>query len=268
MDIMNELAPERFEEVDDLLAFVSIYDDDNRIKAYKQMLRENQQFINGAVCVEAGCGFGLFAEYMAKLGAKKVYAVERNPLLFQQAKSRLSQYYNVKVVQCDVRDFEPEEQINILVQELFGQLLYDEDIYVLNNLKFKPDLVLPNQAVLAGGCMDSEELIDETVNESVLKELNGCLVSGLFDDEDIPLTFPVAPWQMGKAQYSFTKDISSLKGDVLYFGLQILHSDKMLCQAAKCDNWSYVWTPRIGDIFTLEFEPTSRGMDTYFSWKE
>lgn len=266
MDIMNELSPERFEQVDDLLAFVSIYDDDNRTKAYKKMLKENQHLIRGAVCVEAGCGFGIFSEFLVKLGARKVYAVERNELLFEQAKARLSRYNNVELVQCDIQDFKPNEKINVLVQELFGQLLYDEDVFALDNLKFSPDVVMPNQAALVGACLNSDDFVDNTVTKKVLKKLDGCLVSGLFDDEKVSVFYSVGLWQMGKPTYSFTKDISSLKGDLLCFGLQIFNDAKMICETGECDNWSFVWTPRSGDIYTLEFVPTERGMNTYFAW--
>lgn len=267
MDIMNELPPEKFEAVDDLLAFVSIYDDENRTRAYMRMLEENHHLIRDKVCLEAGCGFGLFAEKMAQMGASKVYAVEKNPLLFQQAKSRLREYSNIVLVQQDIVDFVPNENVDLLVHEFFGQLLYDEDILSLERLQFTPGLILPDRAVLAGGCIDSSGAVDETVTPSVLEQLKGCLVSGLFDDEELELTFPVISWKAGYPLLTATVDVSDQPGDLLYFGLQIYNGNKMICQAGECDNWSYVWTPRAGHKFNLSFEPSARGMDVYFSWE-
>ena len=266
MDIINELPEKRFDELDDMLAFISIYDDENRTRAYFEMLESNRDDIKGKVCLEAGCGFGLISEHLARLGAKKVYAVEMNPHLFEIAKQRLASYKNVQVIQSDILDFRPPEKIDVLVHELFGQLLYDEDIFTLDRLKFEPGLVLPEKAVLMGGCMDSSALVDESVTPEVLSKLNGALVSGLFDDEDIGLTFPVLNWEFGKSAFQTTCDISAYPGDVLYFGLQIVHSDNVICTAGVCSNWSFVWTPRIGDRFELSFQPGNRGTNSCFKW--
>jgi len=266
MDILNELPEERFDELDDLLAFISIYDDENRTRAYFKMLEQNRDKIEGKVCLEAGCGFGLISEHLARLGAKKVFAVEMNPHLYKIAKQRLASYNNVQVIQSDILDFRPAEKIDVLVHELFGQLLYDEDIYTLDRLRFAPGLVLPEKAVLMGGCLDSAGLVDESVTPQVLHKLNGALVSGLFDDEDIELMFPVMNWEFSKSTYETICDISAYTGDVLYFGLQILHEDKVICQAGICSNWSFVWTRRCGDRFNVSFEPGNRGTLSYFKW--
>ncbi len=266
MDIMNELPEKRFNELDDLLAFISIYDDENRTNAYLAMLEENRHRIKNKVCVEAGCGFGLISEYMAKLGAKKVYAVEMNPQLYQIARERLNKYHNVDVIYADMLDFTPREKVDVLIHELYGQLLYDEDIYVLDRLNFSPNLVLPNHAVLMGGCMNSQEMVDDTVTPEILHKLSGALVSGLFDDEDIQLTFPIVPWNYGASHFETICDISAQDGDLLYMGLYILDNNKVICRAGECSNWSYVWTPRNGDRFSLSFKPSSRGTQVLFDW--
>ena len=268
MDIMNNISDHRYEEVDDLLAFVSIYDDKNRTKAYKKMLKNNKDKIIGKVCVEAGCGFGIFSEYLAQLGASKVYAVERNPLLFEQAKQRLTKYSNIELVQSDIRDFSPDVPVNVLVHELFGQLLYDEDLFALEGLLFSPTHFFPNKAILTGGCIDSQQLVDETVTTNVLKQLDGCLVSGLFDENGLDLDFPVMSWEPANSRFSGKVDISNRTGDLLYFGLQIFHDDELICTAGPCDNWSFVWTPRTVDQFTLEFKRAERGMDVFFTWQK
>ena len=266
MDIMNELTPKRFNDIDDMLAFVSIYDDENRLKSYKKLLGDNRSEIKGKVCVEVGCGFGILSEYMANLGAEKVYAVEANPLLYELALERLQKYPNVTVVLSDIREFQPDQPVDVLLQELYGQLLYDEDIYVLDELKFAPKQVFPNQAVLMGGLADSADFVDECVTLSVLEKLENCLVSGLFDDEDVKLLFPVINWKYKISNFECQCDLAGKKGDLLYFGLQIYHNDQFICQAGECHNWSLVWTPRAGDKFSLRFHPQKRGTDVLFEW--
>lgn len=266
MDIMNELPPRKFEAVDDLLAFTSIYDDEKRIIAFKKLLKKNEHLIKDAVCLEAGCGFGLFAEYMAELGAKIVYAVEVNPNLYEIACDRLAPWKNIHVIHSEICTFRPHEQVDVLVHELFGQLLYDEDIHALNDLRFTPKHVFPNQAKLMGRLVNSADYLDETVTPQVLEKLDGCLISGLFDDEDIELEFPVVGWQFGGYTEMSTCDLKDRSGDLLVMGLHIYHENEFICQAGDCSNWSMVWTPRTGDKFSIAFHPTERGTETYFSW--
>jgi SAM-dependent methyltransferase len=266
LDIMNELPQEQFEKIDDLLAFVSIYDDDERTSAYKKLLKKNQNIIRGKVCVEAGCGFGWMAEEMAKLGAHKVYAVEANDHLYNIAKARLQPFENVHVVHSDIQSFVPEEHISVLVHEFFGQLLFDEDIFVLDQLKFSPDHILPNKALLKMGTLSSFCFIDDVVTLDVLKELKGALVSGLFDaDEIIPET-TIMEWQPGLESYSAVITLPESKADLLCFGLEIYHDDYFVCRAEECENWSYTWTPRGGNKFKFEFKASERGADVFFHW--
>ncbi len=266
MDILNELPEETFSQVDDLLAFISIYDDRKRLDAYHRMLHKCRSIIQDRVCLEAGAGAGIFSEWMARMGARKVYAVEVNPLLCQLAWKRLQHYVNVEVIQADIRSFVPPEPVDLLVHELFGQLLYDEDVTVLEKLPFRAARILPAEAYLACGCVSSRQVVDATVTQEVLKHLDGVLVSGLFDEDRLALTDTVLSWQPGSVQLSVEKDISHLQGDLLYFGLQIWFDGRPVCQAGQCHNWSYVWTPRTGNRFLLRFEPAARGMQVRFYW--
>ncbi|RMG66618.1 MAG: methyltransferase domain-containing protein [Calditrichaeota bacterium] len=266
MDILNELPEEKFNQVDDLLAFVSIYDDQARLEAYRQMLNACRDKLRGQVCLEAGAGAGVFSEWMARMGARKVYAVEVNPLLCRLARERLAHYPNVEVIQADIQNFKPLEPVDVLVHELFGQLLYDEDVLALENLPFQPKTMLPARARLACGCVPASRLVDTTVTPSVLQQLEGVLVSGLFDEEGLALTDTVLTWQPGAVQCSVEKDISHLSGELLYFGLEIWFNGRPICRAGECSNWSYVWTPRAGNRFALRFEPAGRGMQVRFAW--
>lgn len=266
MDILNELDADHYGEIDDLLAFVSIYDDENRSRGYRRMLYRFRRRLNGAICVEAGCGFGVFSEYLVKRGAKKVYAIEANPHLFQLACERLKDYPQIVMVHRDIRDFQPQEPIDVLVQEFFGQLLYDEDLYALGRLQFTPKYHFPDYAVLMGGCMSSSAIADAVVSPSVLQKLRGVLVSGLFDDSDLKYQFPVVEWRPGKMQFRSVCDISRFPGDLLFFGLHIYHENHYVCRAGGCDNWSAAWTPRVSDRFELVYLPDDRGMKVRFNW--
>lgn len=266
MDIMNDLAEKDLYEIDDLLAFVSIYDDDKRTQAYFDLFDKNSDLIRDSVCVEAGCGFGVMAERLAQLGARKVYAVEANQHLYDIAQQRLQSYDNVKVIFADIRHFVPPEAVHILVHDFFGQLLFDEDLYVLNEITFKPNIILPNQAWLNLAVLSADDYVDACVTPMVLEKLKGVLVSGLFDVGDVRPQKRIMRWQPGHESFQAKVDIHNFRGDLLCFGLEIWHDDSFVCRAGECDNWSLVWTPRAGEQFFLKFTPAARGTLVRFRW--
>jgi SAM-dependent methyltransferase len=274
MDILNHLPPRRFREADDLLAFISIYDDARRTRAFRKLLRAQQKQIRGAVCVEGGCGLGVLAIEMAKLGARKVYAVEQNPLLAKLARQRIAELpkriaQRIEVIETPLQDFRPPQKIDVLVHEFYGQLLYDEDLWVLENLKFEPRRVLPDGGELLAGVVSAQKYVDRVLTADLLKSLEGALVAGLFEEKLRELQFPVLRWKFGKGLSQIENNISERQGDLLCFGVAITHRGQRLCEAGRCPNWSYVWTPRAGDRFAFEFLPAANsGMACHFRWIE
>nr|BCX01312.1 MAG: hypothetical protein KatS3mg041_1358 [Bacteroidota bacterium] len=266
MDILNYLPPKRFAQYDDLLTFLSIYDDRRREWALKRLLRAHRDRIRGAVCVEAGCGLGVLSAYLARLGAKRVYAVEANPHLYALARDRLRSFPGVQVIRGDIRDFVPPEPVEVLVHEFYGQLLYDEDLHVLSQLRFQPRLVLPDGGRLLVGTTAACRLVDRTVTVDVLRRLDGVLVSGLFDERGLEPCREVCCWRYGDVLSTVQGDLEGLSGEVVFFAMEVQHEGKTLCRAGVCSNWSYVWTWRHGNRFWLRFEPEIRGMRVHFGW--
>lgn len=274
MDILNHLSNRRFREVDDLLAFVSIYDDTRRTRAYRSLLRAHAAMIRGAVCVEGGCGLGLFAADLARLGARKVYAVEQNPILARLARARFERLpknisRRIELVELPLQRFRPPERVNVLVHEFYGQLLYDEDLHVLDQLKFRPDNVLPDGGELRAGILSSTVYRDRIVTPEMVGKLDGVLVSGLFEGEPGDLKQPVLHWRFGRGLSEVKHTFQRQKGDLVCLGLVVTHKGKKVCEAGQGANWSYVWTVRGGIEMGFRFrrgEP-GMGMECRFSWK-
>ena len=271
MDILNHLSPRRFREADDLLAFISIYDDTKRTRVFRSLLRAHQKQIRGAVCVEGGCGLGLFAAEMAKLGARQVFAVEQNPLLAKLARQRLAKLpaavaKRITVVEMPLQKFLPPQQVNVLVHEFYGQLLYDEDLWVLENLQFQPELVLPDGGELLAGVVSSQRYTDRVVTSELLQSLHGALVAGLFEERLHELQFSVLRWQFGRGLEPIENNLAAHEGDLLCFGVAVTHQGKKICEAGRCPNWSYVWTPRAGNRFAFEFPRQAEGVTCHFRW--
>lgn len=266
MDILNSLPEKRFREVDDLLAFVSIYEDQERTRRLTELLRSHADHIRGRICVEAGAGFGLFSAEMARLGAERVYAVEQNPLLAEIAYQRLRDFDNVQVVNLPLQEFEPQVDVDLVFQELYGQLLYDEDLFALEQLRFQPAEVIPDSGSLLCGVVSAADYVDVSVTSEVLKQLEGVLVSGMFDEKLNELTVPVLRWEYGRGLTHLPVDLAAEAGDLLCFGVRIEHGSHPVCEAGQCPNWSYVWTPRAGDRFRFSFREGDAAMECSFEW--
>jgi protein arginine N-methyltransferase 1 len=267
MDICNKLSPKKFASADDFLTFISIYEDKKRERAYKKLLAAQQDSIRGKVCVEAGCGMGIFSEYLARLGAKKVFAVEVNPLMARLVGERLAGSRVIEVVEADIAAFDPGEKIDVLVHDFYGQLLFDEELHLLENLRFTPRRVLPDGGKLLCGVTTLKGRHDPVITPSILKRLDGILVSGLFDEGRLPLQFEVAGWRYGrKMRRDFEGSLPARKGDLLYLGIEVTHRGQRVCRSGECPNWSYVWTWRRANRFSLSFEDQGRTREPVFRW--
>jgi SAM-dependent methyltransferase len=273
VDILNKVSPRRFYELDSFLAFLSIYEDKERERAYLRLLRANRDPIRGAVCVEAGSGLGVMSAEMARLGAKKVYAVEVNPELYELSRRRLARFPNVEVVKADIRDFKPKERVDVLVHEFYGQLLYDEDLYALADLRFKPRLVLPDSGALMCGVSSLDDWDDDVIDDSVLERLDSAIVSGLFDEEGVKPGIEVLRWSAAEGiQGKRVVDLSGKAGNLLYFGIEVRHAGKAVCRSGVCDNWSFGWTWRKADRFSFGFgkpggtRESARAPEALFRW--
>lgn len=268
MEILNNINYKKFSSMSDFLAFISIYDDMNRTDAWKKlMLRYSDYFKNGVVA-ELGAGFGLFSEFALELGAKKVYAVERNIYLFNVLKERLSKYKEIKVINENVLRFIPKEHIDVVIHDFYGPLLYDESLYVLDNLKFKPSIVIPNGGKLKLGFFSLKDIEDKVINHFVLKQLKNLLIADLFIIENKPkITIDIATWSFSEGlKINKIIDISNFEGEILLFYLEVFHNNDFVCDAFECQNWSLVFSYRFSNRFFLKFKWSGDFCKVYFSF--
>jgi hypothetical protein len=197
--------------------------------------------------------------------------VEQNALLLQLAQHQIDRQpqeirRTIELVNLPLQQFQPREPIHILVHEFYGQLLYDEDLWVLERLKFRPQLTLPNGGELRAGIVSSASYRDPVVGPEVVQLLEGVLVSGLFDERHTELRVPVLRWEFGKGLHPVRHHFGKFRGDLLCLGLVITHNGKLVCEAGKCPNWSYAWTKRVGNRIAFRFRRSGPTMDCSFRW--
>ena len=267
MEVLNYLPKKELEDYEDFLAFVGIYDDKRRIRAYVSWLRRLEGFIKDKVCVEAGAGFGVFARELLRLGARKVYAIEENPLMLRLLKKWFSSEDRVVIIDGRVENFVPDEgRVDFMVQEFYGPLLYDESLFVLERLPFPVGYLFPNGGRLLFGYAWREDYADASITLDVIEQLNGVLVADLFPRYYQSFEGVALEWNWSDGLLGDSVQIDPSRGDLLVFGVELLHSGRRVCRAGWCTNWPIVWTPVAGLSFEFDFVEKDGIMIPIFQW--
>ncbi len=258
MDIYSYIPDEEYPKYDGFLSFLGMYEDHRRITNYRRCLKRYRHLIKNRVVMEAGAGFGIFTEYMLKLGARKVYAVEENELMIRILKKKFAGEERVKIVQSLVEEFEPEEEVNFLVHDFWGSLLYDENLNSLERLRFKPGVVFPNRGELRYGVFHLDAFNDRVVTREILDILDGVMVSDLIPTRELPLNKIAYTWDFEKGLTGSGGKVGH-DGDVVVFGIKIYHNNDEVCRSHHCYNWPYIWTKKSGNSFKIKFSEREPG---------
>ncbi len=269
MEILNDIPDDKYVEVDEFLAYIGIYDDIVRLERFRQHLSRLKSHIEGKTVVEAGAGFGLLSREILKLNPRKLFAVERNDLTYNVLKTRLADFDRVETIHGGIEEFEPDCEVDLLVHEFYGSMLYDENLFSLQQLRFQPKMVFPNGGELRAAVVALSDVHDDVVDTNVLRQLDGVVVGDLFPDHSLSAAdfdIVVARYAYGEGIESFETDISRRDGELVAFSLFITHDGEVVCDAITCENWSIAWTPRSGDMFRLDFEVEDGAVKTIFQW--
>jgi protein arginine N-methyltransferase 1 len=103
--------------------------DATRNRAFYAALK--QHVSDGATVLDIGSGTGLWAIAAARLGARKVVAIERDSLLIPIIKTlaRENQVADkIEVVESDSRQFKTRDKFDVIVSETIGNEGFDEEL--------------------------------------------------------------------------------------------------------------------------------------------
>jgi len=102
--------------------------DQERLAAFNEAIKER---IKGVV-YDLGCGTGVFAS-LAASKAKKVYAIEKDPLTAALARKNLANFENISLLVNDVKNVHFQEKADIIICEMLDTALIDEEqVPILN----------------------------------------------------------------------------------------------------------------------------------------
>ncbi len=102
--------------------------DNIRCEAYR--LAINQAVKKGDVVLDIGAGTGILSIFAAQAGAKKIYAIESNPIVLKILKSVISQnnFRSIEVIEGESFDITLPEKVDVIVSETIGFWGVDENI--------------------------------------------------------------------------------------------------------------------------------------------
>jgi len=268
MEILNDLPEEEFLALDGFLAFLGVYEDEGRLEAFVRGL--SRLGMRGGVVVEAGAGLGRLSEVILEIvQPDRLFLVEENPLALSVLRRRFGSKKNVEIIPGLVENFRPPEKVDLLVQELYGPLLYDESLAALERLPFQPGRIFPDRGFLKVQVVSFEHLDEDVLDLATFRELTGALVSDLFPDfEAWEPQKTVLEWSAMQGLVRKDMDLSGLPGEVVVFGVEVWDGKEKLCDPVVCPNWPFVFTPRKGNRFDLSFAYLGGLSRTVFRWMD
>lgn len=266
LEIINNLGRGKAEGLNNFFSYFGMYEDTNRTRAMKKLLRANSPHIKGKVCVEAGAGLGDTSRLILGLGPKKLFCVEENPLCCKHLKDKFKKDRRIEVVNSKIENFKPKGRINFMFQELYGPMLLDESLLSLERLRFKPDILAPNKGYLLFETVSLKDLDDRLINKQTLGPLNGALITDLFLGYEFKNPKKALRWKFGQKTASLIKIKPKTRNEILVFGMEIWHNNKRICGTADCENWPYVFTPVKTGKFALSYIYRDCYSDIRFKW--
>ncbi|KAL9229974.1 hypothetical protein vseg_005378 [Gypsophila vaccaria] len=126
-----------------------------RTDTYRNAIFKHQDLIAGKVVVDVGCGTGILSIFCAQAGAKRVYAVDASGIAVQANEvikaNNLSDI--VKVLHGRVEDVDIDEEVDVIISEWMGYMLFYESmlgsVIAARDRWLKPGgLILPSHATL------------------------------------------------------------------------------------------------------------------------
>lgn len=269
MELFNHLPDERLQAVEDFLTFIPIYESKRRERSLLAMLKRNRKLIEGKVACEAGAAKGLFAKAMRDLGADKVYAVERSPILFEILESRLGNEERISCVEDDIQDFDPEESIDLLFHEFYGSLVLDETMLALQDMEIEPGVIMPDGGRLWAMPISEEMVLakDKVYDPSWKKALSGALISELFSWVQFRKEWCVFDWDLSQKETKFSFELPE-DCDFLALCGEITHEGKSVLNMWWTNNWPTIFTPVAGKRFNMEFVYEDGFTEVFFEWEK
>ncbi|MEZ5344157.1 MAG: 50S ribosomal protein L11 methyltransferase [Pyrinomonadaceae bacterium] len=161
----------------DFVGYCSMLTDERRVNAYVDALK--QTINNDSIVLDLGAGTGIFSILACDFGAKKVYAVEVNPLikLLNDVIKDRGYESRIEVIQELSNKVNLDEKANILISDIHGGFpLYESSIETIidarDRLLADDAIILPKKEKIFFAVSQAEEIFEKNVKR-YLREFHG-----------------------------------------------------------------------------------------------
>lgn len=161
----------------DFVSYCGMLTDSARLDAYVGALTEI--ITPESVVLDLGAGTGVFSVISCELGARKVYAVEVNPLikLVQETAAARGIADRLEIIQKHSGEVELEEKANVLVTDIHGAFpLYESSIETIidarERLLTDDAILLPSRETIYFAVSEAEDIYEKQVSR-YLREFHG-----------------------------------------------------------------------------------------------
>lgn len=152
----------------DFAGYCSMLTDERRLASYTEALRRS--ITKDSVVLDLGAGTGYFSILASRLGAKKVYAVEPNTLIYlaREFAARHNCADNIEFIQKQSTAVELEEKADIMICDLHGVLpFFDQSLAVIIDARkrlVKPGgILMPRRETVYFAVAESSEMYDKNI---------------------------------------------------------------------------------------------------------
>ena len=158
---------ELFPEIANIYDFPSVHADlvfdQTRVRAYREAI--NATVNKGDVVADLGAGTGLLTFLCLQAGARRVHAIERSEVINWAREIADRNAFSSRIVfhECDAREAQLNEQVDVLVSELMGHAAFEEGmaetISVAKNHFLAPNgRIIPRSVTLKAALANQEEV--------------------------------------------------------------------------------------------------------------
>lgn len=140
--------------------------DAGRITAYGKALQAAVH--PGDVVVEIGCGPGIFALLACRAGAKRVYAIDQEEIVYLARQLAVANHFSgrIEIIQGDSRKVDLPERVNVLVSDIRGVLpLFGHAVPTMEDARRRflaPDgIVIPQRDILMAAVVEAREFYSQ-----------------------------------------------------------------------------------------------------------
>jgi protein arginine N-methyltransferase 3 len=235
--IQNHRDTDYFESYKGAGIHREMIEDKVRTEGYRDFIESHSHLFKDKVVLDVGCGTGILSLFCARVGAKKVYAVDNSDIAIRAKQNVEKNGYGgvVEVIQGKIEDFHTQRligsnKVDIIISEWMGYgLLFEgmlDSVLRARDLYLKKDgLMVPSHCTLRVAPVSDAAWIAEQTGEKFWPDVYGfdfssMLAGGLLGERDIGVYDVPKTAICGSASTFYTIDIANITVKELDFTAQ------------------------------------------------